>query len=186
MKPTRDEALALLKKYNKTESLIRHALAVEGVMRHFANLTPGSDGETWGIVGLLHDIDYELYPDEHLKRTPEILAEANVDEEIIRACLSHGYGICTDVEPLSDMEKTLFTVDELTGLVTAAALMRPSKSVMDMELSSVKKKYKTKSFAAGVDRDLVERGAQMLGMPLDEVLWQVVLGMRNISGSIGL
>lgn len=179
MRPTREEALALLKKYNQNEALLRHAYAVEGVMRRFANLF-GGDQELWGIVGLLHDIDYELYPDQHLQRAEELLAEADIDEEIIRACLSHGYGICSDIEPVSDMEKTLFTIDELTGLVYAAALMRPSKSVMDMELSSVKKKYKTKSFAAGVDRELIERGAQMLNMSLDDVLWQVVLGMRSI------
>lgn len=186
MRPTREEALSLLKKYNKSEALLRHAYAVEGVMRHFAGLFPDSDEDLWGIVGLLHDIDYELYPDEHLKKAEEMLREADIDPDIIRACLSHGYGICSDVEPVSDMEKTLFTIDELTGLSHAAALMRPSKSVMDMELSSVKKKYKTKSFAAGVDRALIERGAEMLNMPLDDVIWQVVLGMRGVAGSLGM
>lgn len=186
MIPSRQEAYALLTKYNQSEALIRHALAVEGVMRHFAGLFEGEDAQLWGIVGLLHDLDYEKYPEQHCKKTLEILTEENYDPVIARACASHGYGICIDVEPVSPMEKTLFTIDELTGLISAAAIMRPSKSVMDLELKSVKKKYKTKSFAAGVDRELIEKGAQMLGMPLDEVIEQTILGMREVAGAIGL
>ena len=186
MIPTREQAYELLCKYNKNEALVRHGLCVEGAMRHFAGLHSGEDVEKWGIAGLLHDLDYELYPDEHCTKTQELLKAEGVDEEIIRACASHGWGICCDIEPVTAMEKTLFTIDELTGLIYAAALMRPSKSILDMELKSVKKKYKTKSFAAGVDRELVERGAAMLGMPLDEVIENTLIGMQKIAGAIGL
>lgn len=185
MKPTRAQAFEILQKYNKNEALVRHGLCVEGAMRYFARKA-GEDEEIWGFVGLLHDLDYELYPDEHCLKTQELLREEGIDEDIIRACASHGWGICCDIEPVTSMEKTLFTIDELTGLVYAAALMRPSRSIMDMELKSVKKKYKTKSFAAGVDRDLIERGAQMLGMQLDDVIEGVLLGMREIAPGIGL
>ncbi|MBQ4085633.1 MAG: hydrolase [Clostridia bacterium] len=186
MIPTREQAYELLCRYNKSEALVRHGLCVEGAMRHFAGLYPGEDSEKWGIVGLLHDLDYELYPNEHCIKTQELLRTEGIDEEIVRACASHGWGICCDIEPISPMEKTLFTIDELTGLIYAAALMRPSKSILDMELKSVKKKYKTKSFAAGVDRELVEKGADMLGMALDDVISHTLEGMREIAGTIGL
>lgn len=185
MIPTRDQALSMLKKYNTHEALITHAKTVEGVMRHFAKLK-GGDPEVWGVVGLLHDIDYEKYPDEHCKKTQEILKAEGVDDDLIRACASHGYGICCDIEPVSDMEKTLYTIDELTGLIGAAAIMRPSKSVMDLELKSVKKKYKTKAFAAGVDRDLIAKGCEMIDMPLDDVITETIMGMREVAKDIGL
>lgn len=186
MIPTREQALEILKKYNKSEALIRHGLCVEGVMRYFAGRFPGEDVEKWGITGLLHDLDYELYPDEHCIMTQELLRKAGVDEEIIRACASHGWGICCDIEPQTLMEKTLYTVDELTGLIYASAIMRPNRSIMDMELKSAKKKYKSKNFAAGVDRALIEKGAEMLGMSLDEVIEWTILGMREIATAIGL
>lgn len=185
MIPTRDAAYELLTRYNESDALIKHALAVEGVMRHYAALY-GADAELWGIVGLLHDLDYEKYPDQHCAKTIEIMRDESIDEDIIRACASHGYGICTDIEPISDMEKVLFTIDELTGLIGAAAIMRPSKSVMDLELKSVKKKYKSKGFAAGVDRELVAKGAEMLGRELDDVIENVILGMRSVAEAIGL
>lgn len=186
MMPSREQAYALLCKYNKNEALVRHGMCVEGAMRHFAALHADEDVEKWGIVGLLHDLDYEMYPEEHCVKTQELLRAEGVDEEIVRACASHGWGVCCDIEPASEMEKTLFTIDELTGLIYAAALMRPSKSILDMELKSVKKKYKTKSFAAGVDRELIEKGAQLMGMPLDEVIENTLLGMRAIASEIGL
>ncbi|MGD9179710.1 MAG: HDIG domain-containing protein, partial [Desulfobacterales bacterium] len=161
--PTREEALALLKQYNKNESLIKHALAVEGVMRYMARKR-GEDEEKWGVIGLIHDLDYEQFPDQHCKKTEVILKENNWPEEFIRAVVSHGWGICTDVKPESDMEKVLYAIDELTGLVVTSALVRPSKSVMDMKAKSVKKKWKQKQFAAGVDRSIIEKGAEMLGV----------------------
>lgn len=185
MELTRENALALLKQYNESESLINHALAVEGTMRHFAELL-GEDPEKWGIIGLLHDLDYEKYPDQHCVKVVEILKENNIDDEIIHAVVSHGYGICTDVAPVHQMEKVLFTIDELTGLINAAALMRPSKSVMDLEYSSLKKKYKTKSFAGGVDRSIIEKGAAMLGMDLKYVMEETILAMRKVADAIGL
>ena len=183
--PTREDAWILLNKYNKTDSLIKHALAVEGVMRHFARKFD-EDEETWGIVGLIHDLDYEMYPEEHCAKTKEILLENNWPDELIRAVMSHGYGLVTDVEPQTLMEKTLYTIDELTGLITAAAYMRPSKSVMDMEVKSVMKKFKTKSFAAGVDRDIILQGCGMLDMDIKEVVSECILGMRAIAPSIGM
>lgn len=186
MRPTRDQAYALLTEYNSSESLVKHALSVEGVMRHFSRLFEGQDEQLWGIVGLLHDLDYEKYPDQHCVKTAEIMRERGIDEVIVRACASHGYGICSDVEPISMMEKVLFTIDELTGLITAAAIMRPSKSVMDLELKSVKKKYKDKRFAAGCDRALIQQGADKIPMPLDEVIEHVILGMREVAPEIGL
>ena len=186
MRPTREQAFALLQSHNTSDALIKHALAVEGVMRHFAALQEGEDVELWGLVGLLHDLDYEQFPDQHCAKTAEILTGEGYDNVIVRGCESHGYGICSDVEPKSEMEKTLFTIDELTGLITAAAIMRPSRSVLDLGLSSVKKKYKTRSFAAGVDRDLVEKGCKMLSMPLDDVIMHVILGMRECCDAIGL
>lgn len=183
--PTREDAWILLNKYNKTDSLIKHALAVEGVMRHFARKFD-EDEETWGIVGLIHDLDYEMYPEEHCAKTKEILLENNWPDELIRAVMSHGYGLVTDVEPQTLMEKTLYTIDELTGLITAAAYMRPSKSVSDMEVNSVMKKFKTKSFAAGVDRDIILQGCGMLDMDIKEVVSECILGMRAIAPSLGM
>ena len=168
---TRDEALALLGKYNKDPFHIRHALTVEAVMKWFAReLGYENEEEYWGIVGLLHDIDFEMYPDEHCLKAPELLREAGVGEDLIRSVVSHGYGITTDVSPEHEMEKVLYAVDELTGLIWAAALMRPSKSTKDMNLKSLKKKYKSKSFAAGCSREIIEQGAEMLGWELDKLL----------------
>jgi len=183
--PTRDTALALLKEFNQSDSLIKHALAVEGVMRHFARKR-GQDEAKWGIVGLVHDLDYEKFPDQHCRKTEEILRERNWPAEYIRAVVSHGWGICSDVPPESEMEKVLFAVDELTGLVTTSALVRPSKSVLDMEASSVKKKWKDKRFAAGVDRSIIEKGAAMLGMDLSALITETILGMRTVAEDIGL
>lgn len=178
--PTRDEALTLLKEYNKTDSLIKHALCVEGVMRHIARKR-GEDEEKWGIIGLIHDLDYERFPNEHCQKTGEILREHGWPEGYIRAVLSHGWGVCTDIEPLSEMEKVLYAIDELTGLVTAVALVRPSKSVMDLKAKSVKKKWKDKRFAAGVNRSIIEKGAEMLGIELTELITDVIMGMRETS-----
>lgn len=185
MTPTREQAWEWLCEYNESESLRKHALTVEGVMRHFAVLA-GEDPEQWGLVGLLHDLDYEKYPEQHCQKVQEILKEKGVDEAVIRAVASHGYGICSDIEPQSRLEKTLFTIDELSGLITAAALMRPSRSVMDMEVKSVKKKFKDKRFAAGVDRDIIIQGAQRLGMELDAVIAETIQGMREVAEAIGL
>ena len=183
--PTRDTALALLKEFNQSDSLIKHALAVEAVMRRFAR-TRGQDEAQWGIVGLVHDLDYEKFPEQHCRKTEEILRERNWPAEYIRAVVSHGWGICSDVKPESEMEKVLFAVDELTGLVTTSALVRPSKSVLDMEASSVKKKWKDKRFAAGVDRSIIEKGAAMLGMDLAALITETILGMREAAEEIGL
>jgi len=183
--PTREEALALLRQYNKNESLIKHAMAVEGVMRYIARKR-GEDEEKWGVVGLIHDLDYEQFPDQHCKKTEEILKENDWPEEYIRAAVSHGWGICTDVKPESDMEKVLYAIDELTGLVVTSALVRPSKSVMDMKTKSVKKKWKQKQFAAGVDRSIIEKGAEMLGVELGELITDTIMGMRDVAVEIGL
>ena len=185
MKLTREEAWALFTEYNESESLRNHGLAVEGVMRYFARKY-GEDEDFWGIVGLLHDLDYEKYPEEHCKKTREIMEERNIDDAYIHAIECHGYGLCTDVEPKERMEIVLYTIDELTGLITAAALMRPSKSVMDLELKSLKKKFKDKRFAAGVNRDIITKGAEQWGVPLDEVISETILGMREVAESIGL
>jgi predicted hydrolase (HD superfamily) len=185
MKPDREYAWNLLNEYVKTDSQLKHALSVEGAMRQFARLF-GEDEETWGITGLLHDLDYEQYPDKHCVKVREILESRGVDELYIRAIQSHGYGLCVDVEPLTNMEKTLYTIDELTGLITAAALMRPSKSVLDIEVPSVKKKYKDKRFAAGVSREVIEDGARRMNMSLDEVIQNTILGMREVAEAIGL
>ena len=174
----RDEAFEILKKYNKDEFHIRHALTVEGVMRYFAREN-NEDEEHWGIVGLLHDIDFELYPDEHCKKCVELLKENNVDDNMIKSVCSHGYGICSDVEPTENMEKILFATDELTGLIWAAAKMRPSKSTKDMEVSSLKKKFKDKKFAAGCSRDTIKKGAEMLGWSLEELFEKTILAMRE-------
>ena len=183
--PTRDEALALYKEYNESDSLTKHALAVEGVMRHYA-AKYGEDVEKWGVVGLLHDLDYEKFPDQHCAKSAEILRENDIDEEIIHAVVSHGYGICSDVAPEHIMEKVLYTTDELTGLINAAALMRPSKSVMDLAYKSVIKKYKTPTFAAGVDRSVIEKGCILLDTDLQSVIEEVILAMRSVADDIGL
>ncbi len=182
---SRDEAWQLLTEYVKTPALQNHALAVEAAMRGFAKVN-GEDEELWGVVGLIHDIDYEMYPEEHCKKGEEILREKGVDEFYIHAMNSHAYGICTEVEPESLMEKVLFTIDELTGLINATCLMRPSKSILDLELKSVKKKFKDKRFAAGVDRDTVHKGCEMLGMELDEVMNITIAGMKESAEEIGL
>lgn len=184
--PNREEAYELLKKYNKSESLIHHALAVEAVMLHFAELFGEEDTEKWRIIGLVHDLDYEMYPEEHCKKTREILTEENWPEDYIRAIESHGWGLCSDVRPEEKMEKVLFTIDELTGLITATALMRPSKSLLDLKVKSVKKKWKTKSFAAGVDRDVIEEGANMLEMDLSDIIDETIKGMQKVAEEIGL
>ena len=182
---TRKEAIGLLRKYNKEIFHIQHALTVEGVMRWYAAEQGYTDKQDyWGIVGLLHDIDFELYPEEHCKKAPELLREAGVGEDMIRSICSHGYGICCDIEPVHEMEKILFASDELTGLIGAAALMRPSKSVMDMEVSSVKKKFKDKRFAAGCSRDVIKRGAEQLGWELEELFEKTILAMRSCEEQI--
>ena len=184
--PTREEALELFKKYNKTDSLLKHALAVEATMKHFAELLGAEDVKKWSVIGLIHDLDFEMYPEKHCTMTKEILEENNWPEEYIRTILSHGWGGCTDVEPVQTIDKVLYTIDELTGLVAATALMRPSKSIMDMEAKSVKKKWKQKSFAAGVDRNIIENGAIMLDMELNTIIEETIKAMRNVANEIGL
>jgi len=183
--PTREEAWALLTEYNKSDSLIKHALAVEAVMRHVAR-KKGEDEEKWGIIGLVHDLDYERFPEEHCTKTREILTERGWPEDYIRAIVSHGWGICSDVEPQAEMEKVLYAIDELTGLITAVALVRPSKSVMDLTAKSVKKKWKDKAFAAGVDRTIIDKGASMLGVERSELIEDAIMGMREVAEAIGL
>ncbi len=185
VRPSREEAFSLLKQYNKNEALIKHALAVEAVMRYSARKR-GLDEQMWGVVGLIHDLDYEQFPAEHCRKTEEILVSQGWPSEYVRAVVSHGWGICTDAEPQSELEKVLYTVDELTGLVAATALVRPSKSVLDMEAKSVKKKWKDKSFAAGVNRQVITKGLEMLGMELDELIEDVIMGMREVADEIGL
>jgi predicted hydrolase (HD superfamily) len=185
IKPTRDEAFSLLKEYTKSDSLIKHALAVESAMRHFAGLF-NEDVEKWGIIGLIHDLDYEMYPDEHCHRTREILEERGWPQEYIRAIISHGWKICTDVEPKEKMEKVLYAVDELTGLIVATALVRPSKSILDMKAKSVKKKWNQKSFAAGVKREIISEGSEMLEMNLNDLIEETIKGMQAAAESIGL
>ena len=179
----REQALSLLQKYNKESFHIQHALTVEGVMRWYAQQN-GEDVDFWGLCGLLHDIDFEVYPEEHCKKAPELLAEVNASAEMVHAICSHGYGLCSDVEPILLMEKILFATDELTGLIGAAARMRPSKSVMDMELSSLKKKFKDKKFAAGCSRDVIKTVAERLGWTLDELLDKTIQAMRSCEASI--
>lgn len=181
----RESAFELLKKYNKEPFHIQHALTVEGVMKWYANeLGYGDDADYWATVGLLHDIDFELYPEQHCKKAPELLREGGVGDDIIHSVCSHGYGICCDIKPEHEMEKVLFAVDELTGLIGAAALMRPSKSVVDMEVKSVKKKYKDKKFAAGCSRDVIESGAKELGVELDKLFDDTIMAMRSCEESI--
>ena len=182
---TRDEAFALLRKYNKEPFHIQHALTVEGVMRWYAKeLGFGEEEEYWGITGLLHDIDFELYPEEHCRKAPELLREGGVGEDMIYSICSHGYGICSDLEPKHEMEKVLFAADELTGLIWSAALMRPSRSVMDMEVKSLKKKFKDKRFAAGCSREVITEGAERLGWELNELFEKTILAMRSCEASI--
>ncbi|HHW44634.1 MAG TPA: hydrolase [Desulfotomaculum sp.] len=183
---TREEALALLKEYNQNESLIKHALAVEAVMRHFAELFGEPDVEKWGIIGLVHDLDYERYPEQHCRKVREILAARQWPEDYIRSIVSHGWGICSDVEPVERMEKVLYAIDELTGLITATVLVRPNKSIMDLTVKSVKKKWKQKSFAAGANREVIEAGAEKLGMNLDELIAETIKGMQKVADEIGL
>ena len=185
MIPTREDAFHLLTRYNESESLIKHALAVEGVMRYMARKR-GADEEKWGIVGLVHDLDYEKFPDQHCTKTEELLRAESWPDEHIRAVVSHGWGICSDVKPVSEMEMVLFAVDELTGLVTTSALVRPSRSVMDLTAKSVKKKWKDKRFAAGVDRSIIEKGADMLGVALGDLITDTIMGMREVADAIGL
>ena len=182
---TREQALALLKTYNKEPFHIQHALTVEGVMRWYANeLGYGADADYWAAVGLLHDIDFENWPEEHCRKAPELLRAAGVGEDMIHSICSHGYGLCSDVEPVHEMEKVLFAADELTGLIGAAALMRPSKSVMDMEVSSVRKKFKDKKFAAGCSRDVIAEGAQRLGWELTDLMDRTLRAMQGCEESI--
>ena len=181
----RQDALTLYQEYNQDESLFRHALSVEAVMRHFATLF-GEDVEKWGVIGLVHDLDYERYPDEHCTKVREILGAEGWPEEYIHAVQSHGWGLCSEVEPVEKMENVLYTIDELTGLIAAAALVRPSKSVLDLEVKSVKKKWKDKAFAAGVNRDVIKKGAERLGMELDEIIKETITGMRAVAAEIGL
>jgi predicted hydrolase (HD superfamily) len=183
--PTREKAYRLLTEYISKGGLIKHALAVEGVMRYCARKR-GEDEEKWGIIGLIHDLDYEQFPDQHCTKTEEILREHSWPGEYIRAAVSHGWGICSDIKPETVLEKTLFAVDELTGLVVATALVRPSKSVMDVKAKSVRKKWKDRRFAAGVDRSIIEKGAEMLGVELSDLITDTIMGMRDVAEEIGL
>lgn len=183
--PTRDEAFQLLCEFNKTDKTIKHALAVEATMRYFARKR-AEDEEKWGIVGLIHDLDFEQFPEQHCTKTREILEERGWPAEYVRAALSHGWGVCTDTLPQTELERVLYTIDELTGLIAATALVRPSKSIFDVEVKSVKKKWKEKSFAAGVSREIIERGTEMLGLPLDEIIADTIVGMREVADALGL
>jgi putative nucleotidyltransferase with HDIG domain len=183
--PTREEAYTLLKEFNESDSLIKHALAVEGVMRYMARKR-GEDEEKWGIIGLVHDLDYERYPEEHCRKTKEILTERGWPEDYIHAVMSHGWGLVTDVKPEDEMEKVLYAIDELTGLVTAVALVRPSRSVLDMSVKSVSKKWKDKRFAAGANREVIQQGADMLGIELRDLFEDVIMGMREVAEAIDL
>jgi putative nucleotidyltransferase with HDIG domain len=183
--PKREDAFLLLKKYNHKDSLIRHALAVEAVMAHFAKRF-NEDEEKWRVIGLVHDLDYELYPDQHCKKCVDLFREHNWPEDYIRAVISHGWGLCTDVKPETNLEKTLYAIDELTGLVASAAIVRPSKSVLDITAKSVKGKFKDKSFAAGVDREVIKKGAEFLGMELSDLMTEVIRGMQPAAEVIGL
>ncbi len=185
MMPTRDEAFALVKEYNQEPFHIRHALTVEGAMRSFArSLGYGDEEEFWGIVGLTHDLDFERYPEEHCVKSQEIMRQQGWDERLIHATASHGYGLCCDIKPEHEMEKVLFACDELTGLIYAAALMRPSKSVQDMELKSIKKKFKDKKFAAGCSRDVILQGAEMLGWELGDLMQRTLDAMKESESAI--
>ncbi|WP_026890479.1 HD domain-containing protein [Lacrimispora aerotolerans] len=182
---TRPEALKLLMKYNKEPFHLLHGLTVEGVMRWYAReMGYSEEEEFWGLAGLLHDVDFEVFPEEHCKKAPELLSEIGAEEELVHAIVSHGYGICVDTKPEHEMEKILFAADELTGLIGAAARMRPSKSVMDMEVSSLKKKFKDKKFAAGCSRDVITDGAQALGWTLEDLFEKTILAMRSCEESV--
>jgi predicted hydrolase (HD superfamily) len=183
--PTRGAAYALLTEYNHNDRLIKHGLAVEAVMRHMARKL-GHDEEKWGAIGLVHDLDYEKYPEEHCRKTDELLRAHEWPDDYIHAVLSHGWGICTDVEPEHEMEKVLYAIDELTGLIIAVALVRPSKSLMDLTAKSVKKKWKDRSFAAGADRDVIENGAARLGMDLSDLIEETIAGMRSVAARLEL
>ena len=183
--PNRETALALLKKYNSEPFHIRHALTVEGVMRWYANeLGFADDADFWATVGLLHDVDFEKWPDEHCQKAPELLAEIGCSPELIHAVCSHGYGICSDIEPTEQMEKVLFAADELKGLIFAPAKMRPSRSVQDMEVKSLNKKFKDKRFAAGCSRDVIRTGAERLGWELPELMEKTILAMRSCEDAV--
>ncbi len=184
MEPSREQAEGLFRKYNKTESLYHHALSVEAVMREFAEKN-GEDPEYWGIVGFLHDIDWEMFPEEHCRKAPELLAEIGMPDDMIHAICSHGYGLVTDVKPERYMEKVLYTIDELTGLVTATALMRPER-MKGISVKSIKKKWKDKSFAAGVNRELITKGAEMLGLDISEIIQTTIDGMTKVAPQLGL
>jgi len=183
--PTRAEAFALLCEYNKQESLIRHGIAVEAVMHHFA-AKDGADLEKWSIIGLCHDLDYDKYPDQHCTMTRKILEEKGWPESYIRAIVSHGWGICSEVEPIEYLEKVLFATDELTGLITACVYVRPSKSILDLTTKSVMKKWNTRAFAAGANRDVIVKGAGMLGMTVEELVEETILAMQKAADAIGL
>jgi putative nucleotidyltransferase with HDIG domain len=183
--PTREEAYQLLTEYNKSDNLIKHALAVEGVMRYMARKL-GEDEEKWGVIGLVHDLDYEKFPEEHCQKSEEILKEKGWPEQYIRAVVSHGWGLCSNVEPQTELEKVLYAIDELTGLVVTTALVHPSKSIMDVKVKSVKKKWKDKRFAAGVNRSVIEQGAQMLGMEITDLIADTIAGMQEVAEEIGL
>jgi putative nucleotidyltransferase with HDIG domain len=185
MIPTREGAFSLLQQYTRNEGLIRHALSVEAVMRHFASLLQ-EDVEKWGIIGLIHDLDYEKYPMQHCTMTREILKNEQWPDDYIRSVVSHGWGICSSVEPEHVMEKVLFTIDELTGLITASVLIRPSRSILDLEVKSVRKKWNMKNFAAGANREVIERGAAMMGKDLDYIIQETINGMKTIAGTLGL
>jgi len=185
MIPTRKDALSLLMQYNQSESLIKHALSVEAVMRHFASIYH-EDIERWGIIGLIHDLDYEQYPEQHCSMTRKILEKEKWPEDYIRSVVSHGWGICSDTEPVHIMEKVLYTVDELTGLVTASVLVRPSRSIFDLEVRSVKKKWNMKNFAAGASREVIEKGAIMMDRDLDFIIQETITGMKKVATNIGL
>ena len=185
MKPTREEALKLFKEYNESEGLLKHAMAVEATMVHFAKKF-GEDEEKWGVIGLLHDLDYEKYPDEHCVKVVEILEGENYPSDYIRAIASHGYGICSDVEPLEQMEKILYAIDELTGLINASVLVRPSKSIMDFTVKSLNKKWKDKAFAAAIDREVIQRGIDMLGMERNDIMFETIEAMKTAAEDLGL
>ena len=183
--PDYDEARSLLNEFVKSDSLLKHSYAVEGVMRYMARKM-GKDENKWAIIGLVHDLDYEMFPEQHCLKAQEILRERDWPEEFVRAVASHGWGICNDIEPQTSLEKVLYATEELTGLITAAAIVRPSRSVSDLEVKSVMKKWKDKSFAAGVNRSVIEKGAAMMGVALPDLINDVIMGMREVSDRIGL
>jgi predicted hydrolase (HD superfamily) len=184
--PTREEAWDLLNEFNKDEFHLKHARIVEGIMKYFARELGHGEEDFWGVVGLLHDLDFGMYPDQHCVKTQEIMRERGLDERLIHAVASHGYGICVDIKPEHEMEKILFATDELSGLIGAVAIMRPSKSTMDLKVSSVRKKFKTPKFAAGCSREVISKGAEMLGWELDELIEKTILALREVEQTRGL